>query len=129
MSSASKTRILIVDDSATMRQLLIFALKRLENVEFVEAKDGRDGLLKVSSDHFDVVLIDINMPVMDGLKLIRLIRAEPNLRDLPICVVTTERANEDRARAIQLGADEVLTKPLRANDVLAVVQSLLKLGA
>ena len=69
-------RILIVEDSPTMRQLLVFALRRLKGVEIVEAEDGVDGLRKVSSDPFDIALIDINMPVMDGLKLIRLMRGE-----------------------------------------------------
>ena len=71
-----RQRILIVEDSPTMRQLLVFALRRLKNVEIVEAQDGMDGLRKISSDHFDLALIDINMPVMDGLKLISLIRGE-----------------------------------------------------
>jgi len=120
-------RILIVEDSPTMRQLLVFALKRLPGVELVEARDGMDGLRKVTSDHFDLALVDINMPVMDGLKLIHLIRDEESLAGMPIVVITTEGAEEDRARALALGADEYLTKPVQANKVLAVVRSLLKL--
>jgi len=123
---ADRHRILIVEDSPTMRQLLVFALKRLKGVEIVEAQDGMDGLRKVSSDHFDLALIDINMPVMDGLKLISLIRGEESLRGMPIIVITTEGANEDRERAIALGANEYLTKPIQANRVLRVAQSLLK---
>jgi two-component system chemotaxis response regulator CheY len=119
-------RILIVEDSPTMRQLLVFALRRLKEVEIVEAQDGMDGLRKVSSDHFDIALIDINMPVMDGLKLISLIRGEDNLREMPIIVITTEGAKEDRERALALGANEYLTKPIQANKVLRVAQSLLK---
>jgi len=110
-----------------MRQLLVFALRRLKNVEIVEAQDGMDGLRKVSSDHYDLALIDINMPVMDGLKLISLIRGDHNLKDIPICVITTEGAKEDRERALSLGANEYLTKPIQANRVLAVARSLLKL--
>ena len=120
-------RILIVEDSPTMRQLLVFALRRLKNVEIVEAQDGMDGLRKVSSDHFDLALIDINMPVMDGLKLISLIRGEESLKEIPIVVITTEGAKEDRDRALVLGANEYLTKPIQANRVLAVARALLKL--
>jgi two-component system chemotaxis response regulator CheY len=119
-------RILIVEDSPTMRQLLVFALRRLKNVEIVEAQDGMDGLRKVSSDHFDIALIDINMPVMDGLKLIRLMRSEETLKDIPIVVITTEGASEDRERALDLGANEYLTKPIQANRVLSVVKDLMK---
>ena len=120
-------RILIVEDSPTMRQLLIFALKRLENVDLVEANDGMDGLRKVTSDHFDLAFIDINMPVMDGLKLISLIRGEGDLEGIPICVITTEGAREDRERALALGANEYLTKPIQAKKVLSVARALLKL--
>jgi len=120
-------RILIVEDSPTMRQLLVFALRRLKNVEIVEAQDGMDGLRKISSDHFDLALIDINMPVMDGLKLISLIRGEDSLKEIPIVVITTEGAREDRDRAMVLGANEYLTKPIQANRVLAVARGLLKL--
>jgi two-component system chemotaxis response regulator CheY len=120
-------RILIVEDSPTMRQLLVFALKRLKNADIVEAQDGMDGLRKVTSDHFDLALVDINMPVMDGLKLISLIRGEDNLRAMRICVITTEGAQEDRERALALGADEYLTKPIQANKVLAIAKSLLKI--
>jgi len=124
----AKHRILIVEDSPTMRQLLVFALRRLKDVEIVEAQDGMDGLRKVSSEEFDLTLIDINMPVMDGLKLIRLMRGEESLKDIPIVVITTEGANEDRERAIALGANEYLTKPIQANRVLTVVKGLLKVA-
>jgi two-component system, chemotaxis family, chemotaxis protein CheY len=119
-------RILIVEDSPTMRQLLVFALRRLKEVEIVEAQDGMDGLRKVSGDHFDLALIDINMPVMDGLKLISLIRGDEALKEIPIVVITTEGANEDRRRALELGANEYLCKPIQANQVLSVVRGLLK---
>ena len=122
-----RRQILIVEDSPTMRQLLVFALRRLKNVEISEAKDGMDGLRKISGDHYDLALIDINMPVMDGLKLISLIRSDDNLKDIPICVITTEGAKEDRERAMSLGANEYLTKPIQANRVLAVAKSLLKI--
>jgi two-component system chemotaxis response regulator CheY len=121
-------RILIVEDSPTMRQLLVFALKRLKGADIVEAQDGMDGLRKVTSDHFDLALVDINMPVMDGLKLISLIRDEEQLKQMPIVVITTEGAKEDRDRALALGADEYLTKPIQANKVLSVAKSLLKIG-
>jgi two-component system chemotaxis response regulator CheY len=121
-----RRRILIVEDSPTMRQLLVFALRRLSGVDLVEAQDGMDGLRKLSSGRFDVALIDINMPVMDGLKLIALMRSEDGLRDVPVVVITTEGAEQDRERALRLGANEYLTKPIQANRVLAVVRGLLE---
>ena len=124
----AKHRILIVEDSPTMRQLLRFALRRLPGTEVVEANDGMDGLRKVTSDEFDLALVDINMPVMDGLKLISMIRNEERLAAMPIAVITTEGASEDRERAIALGANEYLTKPIQAKQVLEVAQALLKTG-
>ena len=124
-----RQRILIVEDSPTMRQLLVFALRRLPGVDIVEAQDGMDGLRKLSSDHFDLALIDINMPVMDGLKLIGLMRGEDELRNVPVVVITTEGAEQDRERALRLGANEYLTKPIQANRVLAVVCDLLERSA
>jgi two-component system chemotaxis response regulator CheY len=121
-----RQRILIVEDSPTMRQLLVFALRRLSGVDLVEAQDGMDGLRKLSSGHFDLALIDINMPVMDGLKLIGLMRSEETLKDVPVVVITTEGAEKDRERALRLGANEYLTKPIQANRVLAVVRGLLE---
>ena len=123
-----RQRILIVEDSPTMRQLLVFALRRLACVDVVEAQDGMDGLRKLSSSRFDLALIDINMPVMDGLKLIGLMRSEDSLRDVPVVVITTEGGEQDRERALRLGANEYLTKPIQANRVLAVVRSLLERG-
>ncbi len=123
----ARQRILIVEDSPMMRQLLTFALKRLKGVDIVEAQDGMDGLRKVTSDQYDLAFVDINMPVMDGLKLISLIRGEDSLKEMPVCVITTEGAKEDRARALSLGANEYLTKPIQANQVLAVAKALLKM--
>ena len=122
----ARKRILIVEDSPTMRQLLVFALRRLERVDLVEAQDGMDGLRKLSSDRYDLALIDINMPVMDGLKLIGLMRGEEALREVPVIVITTEGADEDRARALRLGANEYLTKPIQANQLLALARGLLE---
>ncbi len=118
-------RVLIVDDSPTMRQLLSFSLKRIRGVSVVEGKDGMEGLMKVTTDEFDLALIDINMPVMDGLKLIHMIRTEESLHDLPIVVITTEGGEADRERALELGANEYLTKPVQGADVVALAKKFL----
>lgn len=121
----SKYKVLVVDDSPTMRQLIVFALKRLREVSVTEANDGVDGLKKISGDKFDLVLTDINMPVMDGLKLVSLIRSDATHKDVPIVVITTEGGQEDKNRAMALGANSYITKPIQANHVLTVVKDLL----
>ena len=124
----AKYNILVVDDSPTMRQLIVFALKRLRDVSITEANDGVDGLKKISSAKFDLVLTDINMPVMDGLKLVSLIRGDATHKEVPIIVITTEGGQEDKDRAMALGATSYITKPIQANSVLTVVKVLLDFG-
>jgi two-component system, chemotaxis family, chemotaxis protein CheY len=119
-------KILIIEDSPTMRQLIAFALKRLPGVRIVEAHDGVDGLKKLSSEKFDLILTDINMPVMDGLKLVSLVRNDANYRTTPIVVITTEGAQEDRDRALSLGANDYITKPIQANRILELARTFLK---
>lgn len=118
-------KILVVEDSPTMRQLISFALKRLRDTEIMEAADGVEGLKKLNSDTFQLIITDINMPVMDGLKLISLIRRDVKYRSIPIMVITTEGGAEDRERALALGANAYITKPIQAGNVLEVVKSLL----
>ena len=121
-------RILIVEDSPTMRQLISFALKRLPSVSIVEAGDGVDALKKLAAEPVDLILTDINMPIMDGLKLVSLVRSDPTLRAIPIVIISTEGAAEDRARALALGANDYITKPIQAMRVLAVARELLGLS-
>ena len=120
--------ILIVEDSPTMRQLISFALKRIRGVRIVEAGDGVDGLKKISVEKFDMIFTDINMPVMDGLKLISLVREDPKQKGVPIVVITTEGAQEDRQRALALGANDYITKPIQPNRILDVARQLLNIA-
>ena len=120
----NKYKVLVVEDSPTMRQLIVFALKRIRNFQIVEANDGVDGLKKLSADKFDLILTDINMPIMDGLKLVSMVRNDPKYNDVPIIIITTEGAVEDRERALALGANEYITKPIQATQNLDTVKTL-----
>ena len=124
----SEYNVLIVEDSPTMRQLIAFALKRIRGVRIVEANDGVDGLKKLSAQSFDLILTDINMPIMDGLKLVSLVRNDANYREIPIVVITTEGAQEDRERALALGANDYITKPIQPTRILDVAKNLLKIA-
>jgi two-component system chemotaxis response regulator CheY len=118
---------LVVEDSPMMRQLLVFALSRVKNLKVTEADDGVDGLRKLAGNRFDIILTDINMPIMDGLKLVKRVRTDPMHKDTPIVVITTEGSEEDRQRAIALGANAYITKPIQAPQVIAKVKELLKI--
>ncbi len=110
-----------------MRQLLAFALSRVKHLKVTEADDGVDGLRKLAAGKFDIILTDINMPIMDGLKLVKRVRTDPVHKDVPIVVITTESAEEDRNRALSLGANAYITKPIQAPQVIAKVKELLRI--
>ena len=121
-------KVLVVEDSPTMRQLIVFALKRIRSLQIVEANDGVGGLKKLSAEKFDLILTDINMPIMDGLKLVSLIRNDPQYKEVPVVIITTEGAQEDRDRALALGANEYITKPIQTAKIIEVVRRLLNVA-
>ncbi len=118
---------LVVDDSGAMRRQLAYALQRIDGVTAVEAADGADAWRKLSSATFDIVLTDINMPLLDGLKLVALVRASGAHQRVPIVVITTEGAEADRKRAMSLGASAYLVKPVQATQVVDAVRALLRI--
>ncbi len=118
---------LVVEDSPTMRQLIVFALRRLQTLKVTEADDGLDALKKLQAAKFDILITDINMPMMDGLKLVGHVRKDAVHKDIPIVIITTEGAAEDRQRALALGANAYITKPIQAPQVINTVKELLKI--
>ena len=119
---------LVVEDSPMMRQLIVFALARVKNVTVTEADDGVVALKRLAQGKFDLIITDINMPIMDGLKLVKRIRSDETHKDVPVIVITTEGSSKDRARAMALGASAYITKPIQAPQVIATVKALLKLA-
>ena len=122
----SGTTFLIVEDSPTMRQLIAFSLRRLKECRIIEAVDGVDALKKLTTERVDLVITDINMPMMDGLKLISVIRGNARTKTVPIIIVTTEGAEEDRKRGLALGANAYIAKPIQPSELLKTVASLLE---
>ncbi|MDA8168770.1 MAG: response regulator [Nitrospiraceae bacterium] len=117
--------ILVVEDSPTMRQLISFAMRRVPASKVIEATDGVDALKKLSSNGVDLILADINMPVMDGLKLVSLVRGNPAYKEIPIIMITTEGAEEDKKRALSIGANAYLTKPVQTQQLVKLVGDFL----
>jgi len=117
--------ILVVEDSPTMRQLIGFAIKRIPESRVVEATDGVDALKKLSSENIDIILADINMPIMDGLKLVSLVRSNPAYKNIPIIMITTEGAEEDKNKALAIGANAYLTKPIQTQELMKLVNSFI----
>jgi two-component system chemotaxis response regulator CheY len=119
-------RCLIVEDSKTMRSMLADSLMRIPGMEVVEAENGLSGIRALATQRFDLVVTDVNMPVMDGLKLVRHVRSDPRHEDTPIVVITTESAPNDRDRAMALGANAYIEKPIQAPRVIRAVKKLLE---
>ena len=107
-------KILVVDDFPTMRRIIKNLLKDLgfENVD--EAEDGVMGLEKLRNNNFDLVVSDWNMPNMDGLVMLKTIRADPELAKLPVLMVTAEAKKENIIAAAQAGANGYVVKPFTA---------------
>lgn len=114
---------LVVDDSPSMRRQLRLALEQ-GGLHVEEASDGAAAWRQLQGAPVDVLLTDVNMPVMDGLKLIALVRASGPHGRTPIVVITTEGAEADRRRAMGLGADAYLVKPVEGEAVVEAVARL-----
>jgi len=118
-------RILAVDDSATMRQMVCFTL-RGAGYEVLEAEDGVDGLEKAKVQHVDLFLCDQNMPRMDGVTLVRNLRAMPVYKSTPILMLTTESSDAMKAQGRAAGATGWMVKPFNPDRLLDVVQKVLR---
>ncbi len=122
----ANAKLLIVEDSPTMRRLISFSLKRFRNVQIIEAVDGLDALRKLAGpEKIDLILTDINMPGLDGLKLVSLVRENAQLCNIPIIIITTEGAEEDRERGLALGANAYIAKPIQSSHLIRTISELL----
>ncbi|WP_227814110.1 chemotaxis response regulator CheY [Nitrogeniibacter aestuarii] len=107
-------KFLVVDDFSTMRRIVRNLLKELGFTNVDEAEDGVVALQKLGSGGFDFVVTDWNMPNMDGLTLLQTIRKTPNLKDLPVLMITAEAKKENIIAAAQAGASGYIVKPFTA---------------
>lgn len=108
------TKFLVVDDFSTMRRIIRNLLKELGYTNVDEAEDGVMGLSKLRNEQFDFVVSDWNMPNMDGLTMLKTIRADPALSKLPVLMVTAEAKKENIIAAAQAGASGYVVKPFTA---------------
>jgi len=118
------TKILAVDDSASMRQMVSFTLQGA-GYEVVEACDGQDALNKAKQNQVDLVLSDVNMPVMDGITLIRNLRTLPNYKFTPILMLTTESAADKKGEGKAAGATGWIVKPFNPDQLLNTIKKVL----
>ena len=118
-------RIMTVDDSTSVRQMVAFTLKG-GGYDVVEAEDGMDALSKANGEQIHMVITDLNMPRMDGIELIKNLRAKPSFRFIPIVMLTTESQASKKMEGKAAGATGWIVKPFKPQQLLAVVKKVLK---
>jgi two-component system chemotaxis response regulator CheY len=117
-------KILVVDDDKTTRKILgIYLKSKGYKVEYAE--NGLEALEKLGAGSINLVMTDLNMPYMDGIELTRSIRNDPDLAETPILMVTTEADEEEKAKAMEAGADGYLVKPVSADMVSQNIRNIL----
>jgi two-component system chemotaxis response regulator CheY len=116
--------VLAIDDSASIRQMVAFTLKS-SGYEVVEAVDGMDGLDKAKSKTFNLILSDQNMPRMDGITLIKSLRAMPQYKTVPILMLTTESSDAMKQQGRAAGATGWLVKPFDPQKLIEVVKKVI----
>ena len=119
---------MVVDDSITVRKVTTRILER-NDMHVIAAKDGVDAVSKLQENIPDIMLLDIEMPRMDGFELATHVRNESRLRDIPIIMITSRTGDKHRQRAMQIGVNRYLGKPFQESDLLENIQALLEENA
>jgi two-component system chemotaxis response regulator CheY len=121
-----RIRFLVVDDSPTMRRIVINALKNIGYTDIVEAEDGKDALAKLYAERIDFIITDWNMPNMGGLELTKAVRSDPNFANIPILMVTTRAMKEDVLEALQARVNNYIVKPFTPQILKEKIEQILK---
>ncbi|MDF1579864.1 MAG: response regulator [Desulfuromonadales bacterium] len=118
-------KILIAEDSATMRSLIVSTISAMGNYETIEAANGFEALRILPQEKVDLVITDINMPDINGLELVSFIKKNPNYQTTPLFIVSTEGSDRDREKGMALGADAYLVKPFSPVELQALINKYL----
>ena len=118
-------RFLIVDDSSTMRRIIINTLNKLGYADVVEAGNGREGVDKLGAGPVDVIVTDWNMPEMSGIDFIRHVRSTPATKDVPVLMVTTNAAKDDIVEALKVGVNSYVVKPFTPDTMKEKIEAVL----
>jgi two-component system cell cycle response regulator DivK len=120
----SRKKILIVDDTEWNRDLLVQLLE--DDYDVVQAVNGEEGVKKAEVERPDLVLMDLGMPVMDGWEATRKIKAQPELRHIPVIAVTSHAMVGDEVQAREAGCDDYIAKPVDENELMEKIKKLLQ---
>jgi len=118
-------KILAVDDSPTMRRIIINTLKRAGYNEVVEATDGKDAMAKLKVEEVNFVITDWNMPEMDGLTFVTTLRSMEKYKSIPILMVTTRSVKDDIVNALKAGVNNFIVKPFTPDTLKQKIEQIL----
>ena len=124
MAASKDMRILVVDDFSTMRRIVRNLLKQLGYENIVEADDGTTALAKLQTEKIDFCVTDWNMPKMSGMELLKEIRDDDKLKDLPVLMVTAEALQENIVAAIKAGVSNYVVKPFDAQTMAEKIEKI-----
>ncbi|HEX7665276.1 MAG TPA: response regulator [Polyangiaceae bacterium] len=122
-------QILVVDDSKVMRDMVTACLRGNPGLQVTHASSGLEAIEKLSLQHFDAVVLDLNMPDIGGIEVVEFVRSQDKLRTLPIVIVTTRGDETSRTRALEAGANRFMTKPFTPEAILGEVNGLVGAAA
>ena len=117
-------KVLVVDDMSTMRRILKNVLKQIGFSDLVEAENGQDALTKLKAGDIGLIVSDWNMPVMQGIELLRAVRADAELKHLPFLMVTAEAQKDNIIEAVQAGVSNYVVKPFTAEALQAKLEKI-----
>jgi two-component system chemotaxis response regulator CheY len=117
-------KVLSVDDSPSVRKLVEFTLKS-KGFQTASAEDGEEALAYIREEQFDAIILDINMPRMNGLEFLKTMRSDEAHASVPVIVLTTEGQEADKDRAMELGATAYIVKPFKPTQLLNLVEEVL----
>lgn len=119
--------VLVVEDSQSTRSFIAQALEDIDDIQIVESGTGFEALKVLPRYNFNLILTDINMPDINGLELINFIRNNPNYKDIPLFIISTESSAQDREKGLKLGANEYIVKPFDPAQLQKLVKKYLKI--
>lgn len=118
-------KVLVVDDFPSMRKIIARILKQIGIVNIVEAKDGHEALRKMREDKFDLILLDWNMPNLDGLGVLKIMKANIATASIPVIIVTAEVLKENILAAVNAGANDYIGKPFTAETMEEKIKNVI----
>jgi phosphate regulon transcriptional regulator PhoB len=128
MSRPDAQKILAVDDEQDIIELLSYNLSR-EGFEVTTAADGEEALKKIRAKSFDLIILDLMMPGIQGMELCRILRNDPKTKSLPIIMLTAKTEEVDRILGLEMGADDYITKPFSPRELIARIKAVVRRSA